>query len=408
MSSGWALGSLCGVLLITCAMAVQEQPATFGNLPDRKGTFEKEGWGSAAPVQNEWQIDLVGPDPMTFTPSAARCASDVYLVDAAAGIIHHVNLDTRRRVGVIGLTSDGMKLLRSPHAAAADCAAERLYVVDTNGVHVFNTQSAELESRFTHPPLFRDTSLSDAFVDAQQGTLYVPGLWSSRRQPWLAHSRDAMLAGATIGYVLNLWDGSISRGFPAIDKGCWSWTWDCASVVNDRGSDGVWAVAHMIGTDVGIFAEDRTLMRRIDVRSDLFRRSRTRLLVSATAKEKFAWHHWNSVIARVFRFEGLVATIHLYYSTERPENGIPNFEVFMNIHRLDGTGVLSDVKLPGVPLFRDERSLYIVDYGPGGRRQIGFGPLTIVSVPVLAADGSLHAALTDRPSHHMDIPSDNR
>ena len=61
----------------------------------------------------------------------------------------------------------------------------------------------------------------------------------------------------------------------------------------------------------------------------------------------------------------------------------------MNLHRLDGTGVVSDMKLPGIPLFRDDRSLYMVDYGPGGRRDIGFSPFTIVSVPVLAADGRL-------------------
>ena len=391
---GWALGSLCGVL-ITCVMVAQERSATVGSLPDRTGSFDKEGWGLAASVQDEWVIELPGPEPMTFVPSAVRCEADLYLIDPAGGIIHHVNLDARRRVGVIGRASDGTRLLKSPHSAAADCAAERLYVVDAYGVHVFNTRSAALESRFQHPASFRDTSFSGAILDAQRGTLYVPGLWSSGRKPWLVRGRDAMFEGARIGYVLNLSDGSINRGFPAIERGCWSWTWDCVSVVNDRGSDGVWAVAHTLGTDIGVFTENRTLIRRIDARSDLFRRSGTRLKTSATAREKFAWHHRNSVIARVFTFDRFVATIHLYHSTERPKKGVPNFEVFMNLHRLDGTGVLSDVKLPGIPLFRDDRSLYFVDCGPGGRQHIGFGPLTIVSVPILTADGTRVAASTD-------------
>ena len=206
--------------------------------------------------------------------------------------------------------------------------------------------------------------------------------------------------------MLNLSDGSINRGFPAIERGCWSWTWDCVSVVNDRGSDGVWAVAHTLGTDIGVFTENRTLIRRIDARSDLFRRSGTRLKTSATAREKFAWHHRNSVIARVFRFDRFVATIHLYHSTERPKKGVPNFEVFMNLHRLDGTGVLSDVKLPGIPLFRDDRSLYFVDYGPAGRQHIGFGPLTIVSVPILTADGTRVAASTDWDGNPVRIAAE--
>ena len=43
-----------------------------------------------------------------------------------------------------------------------------------------------------------------------------------------------------------------------------------------------------------------------------------------------------------------------------------DFEVFMNIHLLDGFGLASDVRLPDLPVARDEDNLYVLDYGPGG------------------------------------------
>ena len=407
LSSGPALGSLCAVLLITCAMATQERPATFGTLLPRSGAFDWDAGGAVARLEHEWRIELDGPEPITVPASAVRCDADLYLVDTRGGVVHHVDLAALRRVDVIGVARDGTRYLKSPLTAAIDCGANTLYVVDSNGVNVFDTRSKEFQTRFPHPPGFNQTSQSAAILDAQSKTLYVPGLWPRTSQPWLVNGRDAMFVGSWIGYVLNLADGRVSPGFPAIDKGCWSWTPDCVSVIADRGSDGIWAVAHMVGTDIATFDGDGTLIRRIDVRSDLFRRSGARLLRSAARRDKFSWHYANSVLPGLFRFDGLVATIHVHFSTEH-EGKLPNVDVFMNLHRLDGTGILSDVRLPGLPLFRDDRSLYMVDYGSAGRHPIGLGPFTIVSVPVLDARGNLHAALRAPTPGHATIVAENR
>jgi hypothetical protein len=40
----------------------------------------------------------------------------------------------------------------------------------------------------------------------------------------------------------------------------------------------------------------------------------------------------------------------------------------MDLDRLDGRGVVSDVRLADLPVARDDGHLNVVDYGPAGRR----------------------------------------
>jgi hypothetical protein len=101
-----------------------------------------------------------------------------------------------------------------------------------------------------------------------------------------------------------------------------------------------------------------------------------------------AWNEQNSVIRGVFSFGRRIATIHTYNRTRDWQPGRPtDFDVFMNLHAIDGTGLVSDLKLPGLPIGRDDRSLYIVDYGAGGRQPLSHEAVTLVRVPVDTAAG---------------------
>jgi hypothetical protein len=53
----------------------------------------------------------------------------------------------------------------------------------------------------------------------------------------------------------------------------------------------------------------------------------------------------------------------------------------MNVHTIAGEALVSDVRLANLPVGRDDRHLFVVDYGAGGRRA-GTHNLTLVRYPI--------------------------
>jgi hypothetical protein len=97
-------------------------------------------------------------------------------------------------------------------------------------------------------------------------------------------------------------------------------------------------------------------------------------------------------IVRVFAFGETIATVHSHNRTHDWKPGQQtDFDVFMNLHTLDGRGVVCDIGLPGLPVGRDDTSLYVVDYGASGRRRFGTEPVTLVRVPVADAGSTIRA-----------------
>ena len=43
------------------------------------------------------------------------------------------------------------------------------------------------------------------------------------------------------------------------------------------------------------------------------------------------------------------------------------FDWWLNVHSLDGKKLVSDIRLPGMPVGRVDTHIYAIDYGPGGR-----------------------------------------
>ena len=61
----------------------------------------------------------------------------------------------------------------------------------------------------------------------------------------------------------------------------------------------------------------------------------------------------------------VVATVHTHHIT----GGVVNIEfaVYMNLHTAGGEGLVSDIRLPDLPVGRDGGHLLVIDYGEAGR-----------------------------------------
>ena len=121
-----------------------------------------------------------------------------------------------------------------------------------------------------------------------------------------------------------------------------------------------------------------------DVTSPRFLRDATELPVSTAPDVTERWKSRNSLIRRVFAVANHLMTIHTltvigpgWQFGEQSQ-----FAVYMNIHDLDGTGLVSDVRLPDLPVGRDAAHLYAIDYGAGGRRN-GADRLTLQRIPIV-------------------------
>jgi hypothetical protein len=375
-------------LTIATIAAVAAYPTVFGAAaaralvrPDRGSlAFRDTAGGTAAYRDAEWRLDFAPPGAGLIV-GAAICGDDAFLLDRQRALVHHVDL--RRRIVVDELGASTGAALRTPSGLAADCPARRLYVVDSTGVVAIDADSGAPRGRFRQPSGFTN-STGSAILDVGSHTLSAPGLWSPAESMWQPTSAVPMFDGSRIGYRLDLETGAVARLVPAIDRGCWSLGPNCvyASLDRVRTPAGGWIAAHRVSVAVGVFDPRLQLLRTIDVRSPMFLDSGTRN-TSKSIVDMVAWNERNSVIRDVFSFGDTIATVHSFNRTRGWKPGQPTeFEVFMNLHALDGRGLVSDVRLPDLPVGRDETSLYIVDYGSTGHRPLGHESITLVRMPV--------------------------
>lgn len=381
------------VLILVCA-ALSGTTAYNRSIRSVRGDahFAVEARGREAKRAAEWKLLLraVESGSVGLISSAAFCGNELFLLDSQQALVHRIDLQTGRQTGHIGPLGKVPDEPRISRAMALDCAAQTLYMVDRTGVFVFNLASGRVENHFQQPTNFAYTTGS-AVLDATTGTLFVPGLWTAARWPdWLHRDLDRQFQGDRLGYSLSLRDGTTTPLFTPLELGCWAYSSACLDVVFDeiqaRGEEG-WVVAQRVSTQVGVFDSQYRLLRVFDVRSPRFRENGRRMGHSSLADAQ-RWHEDNSTIRRVYAFGDHIVTIHTTHATK---NWIPgqqiDFDVYMNIHSLDGTGEMSDIRLAGLPVARDDRGLYVLDYGPDGRR-MGTDHLTLIRYPIVA-DGQL-------------------
>ena len=349
--------------------------------PDKKFlTFRHERAGHKASSDAEWRI-APGTTRIGLIVGAEICGGDAFLLDRDLGVVHRADLTQGRITATIGPSARALKFVTS---LAADCGQRLLYVVEHTGVVVFEMDSRAETARFAKPATFVH-SIGSAVLDASARALYVPGLWPVADSDWLVKPVDRMFEGDRIGYRLDLRTGRAAPMVPAVARGCWSLGPNCLYATLDAvdGSTSArWIAAHRVGSTVGVFDAELQLVRTVDVRSQLFLETGRRN-GSRRVNEMIAWNEDNSIIRRAYAFGDTLVTIHSFNRTRGWKRGKTlDFDVFMNVHTLDGAGVASDIRLPDLPVGRDATSLYVVDYGHTGRRTRGSDPFWLVKIPV--------------------------
>jgi hypothetical protein len=350
--------------------------------PDKSAlAFEHEVGGQLATWDAEWKI-FPRNQQLGKIVAAAVCDEEAFLLDRQFEIVHRIDLNQGTVVANIGQAA-GADRLWSTASVAADCASRTLYVIDYSGVVVFNMDSGAITRRFSKPARFV-ASVGSAILESETQMLYVPGVWGSSDGNWLLRPLDQMFEGNALGYRLDLRTGHAAPMLAAVERGCWSRGPNCVYATLDKihsSSGAKWVAAHRVGRLVGVYDADFRPIRAIDVRSRLFLETGVRN-ESTSVTEMVAWNEDNSVIRFCYGFGDSIVTVHSYNRTRgwRPGRQT-DFNVFVNIHALDGTGLVSDLRLPDLPVGRDATSLYVIDYGVGGRRITGSDPISLLRIP---------------------------
>jgi hypothetical protein len=223
---------------------------------------------------------------------------------------------------------------------------------------------------------------------AEPDVLYIGGLWNADTQRQLP-SRDiaSFFESTWIGEKLSVASGDVESGLSPYETRCMA-AGACTYADLDRirgAASAAWVGAQGISTRIALYDTRGHRTGTYDVTSPRFLRDGTEMPVATSPGITERWKARNSIIRRVFAIDRHLVTIHTLtkIGPHWKFGEQPQFSVFMNIHTLDGAGVVSDVKLPDVPIGRDETCLYTVDYGAGGRRDRA-ERVKLVQIPIKA------------------------
>lgn len=369
-----------GVIVLVVGAAGAAWPvmsvARVARPPKDSTPFQRSAGGEHARDDGRWRI-AAGRSAIGLIVGAAVCGDDAFLLDRQAGRVHRADLAAGKITGSIGLDVGALRFVTS---VATDCTAERLYVTHRDGVAVFDVRSGHVDANYSKPASFVH-ALGASVLDTTSQTLSVSGLWPQSDSDWLIKPLDRMYEGDRIGYQLDLRTGRATPMLAPVERGCWSLGPNCTAATLDRVHGGGWVAAHRVGMLVGVYDARYQLIRTIDVRSPLFSETGRRN-ASQKIDAMLAWGVENSVIRQVHAFGDEIVTVHSV-NRSKPGNGKrTTFDVFMNVHALDGQPLQSDLRLPDLPVGRDDTSLYVVDYGANGRRKLGRDGFALVRVPV--------------------------
>ena len=386
------------VMLVACIAAFATTSYTRAvRMPRGVPAFAVDAMGLEPAEAGTWSVTLRsnGAAPVGLISAAAVCGDEVFLLDSRQSLVHRFDLPTGRQTGQVGASGTGPDEPRKPRAMALDCAGRTLYLIDLTRVFVYDLASGRNVRRFEHPANFVSAG-GTALLDKATDTLFVPGLWPAARHDWLRKGIDSMFDGDRLGYRLSLRDGTTTPLFTPIERGCWAYSADCLNIVFDKlpgvgpgENKDAWVVAQSVSTQVGIFDANYRMRRVFDIRSPRFHEDGARTTRSNSVIDEMRWHEDNSVIRRVYAFDDGIVTIHTTNAMKgwTPGKSIP-FNVHINVHALDGSGLVSDVRLPDLPVGRDDKNLYVIDYGTAGRR-LGAEKITLLRYPIVVERDAL-------------------
>lgn len=363
----------------------------------RPPQYRELGNGQPAPVDRRLTIVAGDPDgggpPIGLASSGSICGEELYLADPRQSVVHHVRLNDGIRDRTIGQMGEGPGDLSSPETVIADCARRRLFVADRRGISQYDMDSGRFRNRIPRPSSVAP-ALGGGVLDGE--AVVLPGYWMADRDGWLRRSPSEAFGGASLGYRHDLRSG---RGGPLLDlltEQCRSMSFDCLRVGLDKidAAGAAWIGCQGDGGEVGVYDRDGHLLRRIDVRSPLFKNDGTIVPAGASIDQKIGWSQRNSTIYSCSAFGRYVATTHVTLEAGGWSPGkAMTPRVLLNVHDVDGTPLVADFALRDLPVARDHRALYVLIFG-AAREANGGTRLELDRVPILDEDGEWRFSTT--------------
>lgn len=331
--------------------------------------YQLNAGGKPAAIDSAIALTFPGLEGSGLILNAEICGGEVYLLapankyvqigDLASGVV-------RRHIGKPG---NGPEDFRRPVSLGVDCSARRVYVAEgKGGVLAFSMENGQYQHTYPHAAEFRTSMGTRTVVAADGSTLILSGLWSPEPgRSWAAG--NGMFRGHQVGLQLHFGDPVGHTVTAAYERDCNADLTAClrADVQPIDAGDG-WVAAHASSTRIAVLDSRGMMLRAIDIRSPEFLRDGT--IPDEATEDQLKWGTTNSTIWGLYAIGDRIAVIHARNASKNWQRGqVVQFDVFMNLYGLNGDRLVSDIRLPGLPVGRYGEHLLVIDYGSAGRRR---------------------------------------
>jgi hypothetical protein len=339
--------------------------------------------GTAAVVERSWTVKGDDGNVLGVLHTLVRCGETLYVTDVRSQRILRLNAKT-------GVQEPGFTVPMPPFSFGADCATHRLFAAGGSSRRMVLLEldartGAQLREYPLPTTLFPQGGLH---VDGDQ--VVVGGVRLSSTTGSDVRLGDATIDGfyrdKTIAITVARESGAVAAAFAPFDMTCPAGAGMCmrATFTSNPAAGGGWIVTQPASAAVGVYDGRKTLVRRVDIGSALFRRTGGTIPIGSAAEAELRWGADNSQVFRAYAFpDGTLAVVH--YRIELPKGwsfGLPvQFQAWMNVYDASGRALASDVRLPELPIGQDDRAIYVADYGPD-RRQGAYESVHILQIAV--------------------------
>ena len=361
-----------------CLLGHLWQSGTSAIEPDR---YAFDANGRAARVDETWELRRAGAQTLDLFVGLARCGTDVFLSDDQR--VYQLDLTSK---GPLKVLADADVGIGKPSALAADCEGGKLYLVDAGPrmVVILNTRSGAVLNRHAYR---RDLITPRSVNRVESDVLYIGGLWNPEPTRGLpTFPAESFFDSLWIGEKVSLTSGTVEGAIRPYETRCmaaFACTYADLDRIHSPSAPATWVASQGISTRIALYDAQGIRTHTYDIRSPKFVRDGTELSMNPSAEPMERWRSRNSVIRRVYSVNDYLVTIHTLTEMGPDwKSGQPSrFQVFMNVHSLDGKGLVSDIRLPDIPIGRDETHLYAIDYGSTGK-QAGLPSVKLVRIPI--------------------------
>jgi len=363
--------------LVGCVLLAGCSPATR---PLDPNAFEVDANGAPAVIDQTLTLDGRG-HPFAYVSAVARCG-DLLLFADSGGQVRRFDMTTGTTLPSIAHDATNMSM-------GVDCASRSIYLFGPSGRRPprgkLQVQSFDIDTGVlgrAYPLELRLVPEANATV--ADGVLVIGGTWipvptaAGYQHP----PTEAFYSDKKLGIGVALESGLVKPWLSPYDAACRA---SCAlSTLSRVAGQGplVWLASQSSSKEVAFYDASGEVRRRLDITSPLFIDDGS-VLRTLGGEPDVRWSGRNSLVKSSHQIAGIVATIH--YRTRLPGDYVfgqsTEFDYWLNLHKMDGRRLVSDIKLPGMPIGHDDTHIYVTDYGPDGRHSAP-DKLKILRIPV--------------------------